>query len=99
MRKFKFQSTGICNFANSFSDTPPPPAPVPHRQAMNDIIVSPVKQESEIHSALKDIRTSLQKSKINNPDNSPCIIYGNNYAASEKVDSPTASLSPVWIPR
>lgn len=71
-------------------------------------VLSPVKQDTDIHSALKDIRTSLQKTKINNPDSSPCNVYGNNncnndyydrVVAPEKVDSPTVSLSPVWIPR
>lgn len=68
-----------------------------------------MKQEPDIHSALKDIRTSLQKSKMGNPDNSPTNAFSNNNCnvgdyyertiINEKVDSPTVSLSPVWIPR
>lgn len=85
--------------------TPPPPAPVPHRQSLNDTkAISPQKQEADIHSALKDIRTTLQKSKINN-DISPTHHFSNgadyrdNISVLDKPDSPTASLSPVWIPR
>jgi hypothetical protein len=94
--------------------TPPPPAPVPHRQSMNEAqITSPLKQETDIHTALKDIRTSLQKSKAMNADNSPTAVYTSNSAMvhnipsyyertpaiPEKVESPAMSLSPVWIPR
>lgn len=72
---------------------------------MNDKAVSPAKQDTDSSAALKDIRTSLQKAKTNN---SPCHVYGNNncnndyydrIVATEKDDSPAASLSPVWIPR
>lgn len=91
--------------------TPPPPAPVPHRQSLNENQnVSPVKQEAGIHTALKDIRTSLQKCKTNNSDISPahgfagdnCNIadyYDRTTLIPRKSESPTISLSPVWIPR
>jgi hypothetical protein len=71
------------------------------------------KQESDIQAALKDIRTSLQRSKmINATDSSPSLYNSNNVnnmvnnsnyydrsAIPEKIDSPAMSLSPVWIPR
>lgn len=100
--------------ADTIQLTPPPPAPVPHRQSMNDAqITSPLKQETDIHTALKDIRTSLQKSKAMNVDNSPTAVYTSNSnmvhnipsyyertpVIPEKVESPAMSLSPVWIPR
>jgi hypothetical protein len=81
---------------------------------MNDAqITSPLKQDTDIHAALKDIRTSLQKSKAMNADNSPSAVYTSNSnivqhipsyyertpVIQEKVESPAMSLSPVWIPR
>lgn len=79
----------------------------------NGQVMSPHKQDGDIHSTLKDIQTSLQKSKTN-VDNSPTHGLNNNncnlmsnindyYDRSpvipEKVESPAMSLSPVWIPR
>lgn len=100
--------------------SPPPPAPVAHRQLLNDAQFNSqqqqVKQETDIQAALKDIRTSLQRSKVMNANNSPTphfnntnnasnMINNNNYyertpvIPDNKVESPTMSLSPVWIPR
>jgi phosphomevalonate kinase len=117
---------------NSITDTiqlssPPPPAPVAHRQLLNDAqfnsqpmsathqLQQQQKQESEIQAALKDIRTSLQRSKVMNANNSPTPLFNTNNASNmmnnnsgyydrtpvipEKVESPAMSLSPVWIPR
>lgn len=112
---------------NSISDTiqltPPPPAPVAHRQILNDAQFSSSqtqqqqqsKQESEIQAALKDIRTSLQRSKVMTANNSPSSLYNTNNVSNmmnnnnsyydrtpvipEKIESPAMSLSPVWIPR
>ena len=112
---------------NSITDTiqltPPPPAPVAHRQILNDAQFSSSqtqqqqqsKQESEIQAALKDIRTSLQRSKVMNANNSPTTLYNTNNVSNmmnnnnsyydrtpvipEKIESPAMSLSPVWIPR
>ncbi|KAG5681170.1 hypothetical protein PVAND_010628 [Polypedilum vanderplanki] len=65
---------------NTIQLTPPPPAPVAHRQIINDNAQFATlqsqqqqqsKQESEIQAALKDIRTSLQRSKVMNASNSP----------------------------
>lgn len=111
---------------NSITDTiqltPPPPAPVAHRQILNDaqfatsqaqLQQQQSKQESDIQAALKDIRTSLQRSKVMNANSSPLfnpsnvsnMINNNNsyYDRSpvipEKIESPAMSLSPVWIPR
>jgi hypothetical protein len=77
---------------NSITDTiqltPPPPAPVAHRQILNDAQFSSSqtqqqqqqqsKQESEIQAALKDIRTSLQRSKVMTANNSPSPLYNTN---------------------
>ena len=95
--------------------TPPPPAPVPHRQSMPDaqILTSPPKSETDIQAALKDIRTTLQRTKAlnNNPTPASTPVYSNNSniinnnyydrtpVIPEKVESPAMSLSPVWIPR
>lgn len=95
--------------------TPPPPAPVPHRQSNMDAQISPPpKSESDIQSALKDIRTTLQRTKnlattnptgtysmnaINNNNNNLGGYYDRNTSILDKCDSPTMSLSPVWIPR
>jgi hypothetical protein len=71
------------------------------------------KQETDIQAALKDIRTSLQRSKMMNANNPSTPIFNNasnminnnnNYydrtpVIPEKVESPAMSLSPVWIPR
>jgi len=112
---------------NSITDTiqltPPPPAPVAHRQILNDAQFSSSqtqqqqqsKQESEIQAALKDIRTSLQRSKVMTANNSPSSLYNTNNVSNmmnnnnsyydrtpvipEKIESPAMSLSPVWIPR
>lgn len=90
--------------------TPPPPAPVPHRQSLNDAQNnSTLKHDSGIHSAQKDMRATLQ-SKTNNNESSPahgfnidnCNIndyYERPTSIPEKTESPTTSLSPVWIPR
>lgn len=84
----------------------------------------PPKKESDIQAALKDIRTTLQRTKAlaaaaANTSNvtSPTIGYSNgninnmSMSASsnsyydrtstivERKESPTNSLSPVWIPR
>lgn len=69
----------IKSITDTIQLTPPPPAPVAHRQIMNDAqFASPQsqqqlqsKQESEIQAALKDIRTSLQRSKVMTASNSP----------------------------
>lgn len=81
---------------------------------MNDApITSPMKQENDIQAALKDIRTSLQKNKPSYTDNiTPSFVvhasstlannlnnYYDNSSAIQKEESPTTSLSPVWIPR
>lgn len=105
--------------------SPPPPAPVAHRQLLNDAQFNPQlpsthqlqqqqKQESDIQAALKDIRTSLQRSKMMNANNPSTPIFNNasnmmnnnnnNFydrtpVIPEKVESPAMSLSPVWIPR
>lgn len=95
--------------------TPPPPAPVPHRQSNMDAQMSPPpKSESDIQSALKDIRTTLQRTKnlattipagtysmnaINNNNNNLGGYYERNSSILDKCDSPTMSMSPVWIPR
>lgn len=111
--------------------TPPPPAPVPHRQSLSssniDSInpqppIPPPKKESDIQAALKDIRTTLQRTKAlaaaantNNNVTSPTMgfsngnltnmnsncnaFYDRNSTIVERKESPTASLSPVWIPR
>lgn len=99
-------------FPGTLQHTPPPPAPVPHRQTLiNDTkAISPLKQDADIHSALKDIRTTLQKSKIadtsptnhftsNNNNNNCNGDYIERISVLDKPDSPTTSLSPVWIPR
>lgn len=102
-------------FSGTLQHTPPPPAPVPHRQTLiNETkAISPLKQDADIHSALKDIRTTLQKSKISNVDTSPTHHFTSGSANNnlcngdyierisvlDKPDSPTTSLSPVWIPR
>jgi hypothetical protein len=79
----------------------------------NGQVMSPHKQDGDIHTTLKDIQTSLQKSKTN-VDNSPAHGLNNNNCSlmsnindyydrspviPEKVESPAMSLSPVWIPR
>jgi len=106
---------------NSITDTiqltPPPPAPVAHRQIQNDAQFSTQaqqqsKHDSDIQAALKDIRTSLQRSKVINSSNSPLynttnvsnMMNNNSYyertpVIPEKIESPAMSLSPVWIPR
>lgn len=100
-------------FSGTLQHTPPPPAPVPHRQILiNETkAISPLKQDADIHSTLKDIRTNLQKSKISNADTSPTHHFtsssNNNcngdyierISVLDKPDSSTTSLSPVWIPR
>jgi hypothetical protein len=45
-----------------------------------------VKQESDIQAALKDIRTSLQRSKVMNANNSPSLLFNT---------STTSATSPV----
>lgn len=100
--------------------TPPPPAPpdpevisrfLPQRQTLKDAqIESPLKQDSGIHTALKDLRTSLQKNNTNvnsessiaqgsSMDASNISYYERSNSIARKADSPTTSLSPVWIPR
>lgn len=95
--------------------TPPPPAPVPHRQSMNENQVgSNLDRDTDIHTTIKDIRTSIKSNKTPNAEDSlsPGFTHNNNilgpnmssyYDRSslilEKDESPVMSLSPVWIPR
>lgn len=94
-------------------NTPPPPAPVPHRQQQIGIS-SPLKQELDLHSSLMDNRNSLQacmnSSKtstlsVTEVSQTPTTLYStsnmgrNSSTINETVESPTLQLSPVWIPR
>lgn len=107
----------MCVVALSLSDTiqlntPPPPAPVPHRQQIG--ISSPLKQELDLHSSLMDNRNSLQTCKsstlsVTEVSQTPTALYStsnnnqlmgrNSSTINETVESPTLQLSPVWIPR
>ncbi|CRK91205.1 CLUMA_CG004888, isoform A [Clunio marinus] len=92
---------------NTMQHTPPPPAPVPHRKPQfNDTqMTSPIKQSTDIHSALEDIRTTLQKSNptaeiTNTQDFNTNNNVGmkNNFPNYYEKTS-AMSMSPVWVPR
>ena len=87
MRRQKNEAWFLINsITDTIQLTPPPPAPVAHRQILNDAQFSSSqtqqqqqsKQESEIQAALKDIRTSLQRSKVMTANNSPSPLYNTN---------------------
>lgn len=83
-------------FTDTIQLTPPPPAPVPHRQIT---ISSPLKQELDLHSSLMDNRNSCKKSSslsVAEVSQTPTLY---STSRNEKADSPTLQLSPVWIPR
>lgn len=75
--------------------TPPPPAPAPHRKT--SIGMEP--SSPDIQAALKDIRTTLQRTKtlppqlsVSSPNNEKKIFVQDN------MKSPN-STSPIWVPR
>lgn len=68
--------------------TPPPPAPAPHRKAS---IAGMDPSVPDIQAALKDIRTTLKRTKT-------YPSQQDNHLLSEAIPSPI-STSPVWIPR
>lgn len=93
---------------------PAPPDPenvsrfLPYRQTLNENSApSILNQETGIFTAMKDVR----KFKANNSENSPAhgfSIDSCNIAdyydrsppsITRKIESPTISISPVWIPR
>lgn len=93
--------------------TPPPPAPVPHRQSLNESQVgSNLERETDIHTTIKDIRTSIKSNKTPDDSLTAGFTHNNNILGAnisnyydrsslilEKDESPAMSLSPVWIPR
>lgn len=94
---------------------PAPPDPevlskfLPQRQTLNENHTS-LEQETGLNSNSKDGRTSFQKCKTNNLESSPIHgfvvencnntdYYERTSSFSKKAESPSISLSPVWIPR
>ncbi|GAB0087183.1 amyloid-beta A4 precursor protein-binding family A member 1 isoform X1 [Sergentomyia squamirostris] len=74
---------------NMVQMTPPPPAPAPHRKASVAGLDSTVP---DIQAALKDIRSTLKRTKT-----FPTQQQQDNHLLSDNAPSPI-STSPVWIP-
>jgi amyloid beta A4 precursor protein-binding family A member 1 len=72
-------------YLDSIQSTPPPPAPVPHRTSS---LAEPAS--ADVQAALKDIRTTLKRTKT--------LTTPYEKSISDKNESPI-SVSPVWIPR
>lgn len=62
--------------------TPPPPAPAPHR-SLNDM----EHQNDEVEAAIKDIRLTLQRTKV--------LPVKSNVIENCQENT----ISPVWVPR
>lgn len=75
---------------------------------------SNLEREADIHTTIKDIRTSIKSNKTPTNEDSltPGFTHNNNILGGnisnyydrsslilEKDESPALSLSPVWIPR
>lgn len=72
--------------------TPPPPAPAPHRNTSLGIETP----SPDIQAALKDIRTTLQRTKTL-PPQSPQVIE--KVPIQESVNKSPQTTSPIWVPR
>ncbi|XP_055587749.1 uncharacterized protein LOC129740167 [Uranotaenia lowii] len=105
---------------NTIQSTPPPPAPAPHRKSSIDCdpqltMQQLHSQQADVHAALKDIRTCLQRTKTLASPTTAQLPPSSNHtqqqqttgqpskhpmiSATDKLDSPVPSISPVWIPR